>query len=64
VSGTEPTQRLPVSDAWLIDDSGRVVGHPEVTGRKTQETLESSAIVEAVAIVSQMTFSVPLYLLT
>jgi hypothetical protein len=27
VSGTEPNQRLPVTDAWLIDDSARVVGN-------------------------------------
>jgi hypothetical protein len=30
VSGTEPAQRPPVSDAWLIDDSGRVVGNPSL----------------------------------
>jgi hypothetical protein len=33
-------------------------------GRKTQEPLESSAIVGAVAIVARLIFSVPLYLLT
>ena len=35
-----------------------------VADAKTQEPLESSIIVEPVAIVSQMTFSIPLYLLS
>jgi hypothetical protein len=45
----------------LILASGRP---PESNGRKTQEPLESSAIVGAVTIVAQLIFSVPLCLLT
>ena len=47
----------------LLPDDSRF-GPPGSNGRKTQEPLESSAIVGAVAIVARLIFSVPLYLLT
>jgi len=41
-----------------------MIGQRDATARKTQEPLESSAIVGAVAIVARLIFSVPLCLLT
>jgi hypothetical protein len=41
-----------------------MIGKRDATARKTQEPLESSAIVGAVAIVARLIFSVPLCLLT
>jgi len=41
-----------------------MIGQRDATARETQEPLESSAIVGAVAIVVRLIFSAPLYLLT
>jgi len=41
-----------------------MIGQRDATARETQEPLESSAIVGAVAILVRLIFSAPLYLLT